>query len=102
LGRRYVENISCKTDLANMVTTQGYEFISDICNVEPPPTSAGYGLEIRGSNPSGVERFSATVQIGPGAHPASCTMVTGPFPWRKRQRSGDYHPPHLVSRLKKE
>jgi len=24
-------------------------------------------------------RFSAPVQTGPGAHPASCTMVTGSF-----------------------
>jgi len=36
---------------------------------------------VRGSNP-GVEgaRFSAPVQTGPGAHPASCTMGTGSFP----------------------
>jgi len=60
-----------------MVTTQGYEFISDRFNVEPPPTSTRYGLEIRGSNPGGVERFSATAQTVPGAHPASYTMVTG-------------------------
>jgi len=26
-----------------------------------------------------VARFSALVQTGPGAHPASCTMVTGFF-----------------------
>ena len=63
-----------------MVTTQGNAFISDICNVEPPPTSPGYGLEIRGSNAGGVERFSANVQTGPGAHLASYTMATGPFP----------------------
>jgi hypothetical protein len=25
-------------------------------------------------------RFSAPVQTGPGAHPASCTMGAGPFP----------------------
>ena len=98
------ENISCKTDLANMVTTQGqrHKNLYDICDVEPPPTSIGYGLEIRGSNPGGVERFSATVQTGPGAHPASCTMVTGQFPWRKQQRGDVDHPPHLAPRLKKE
>jgi hypothetical protein len=28
-------------------------------------------------------RFSALVQTGPGAHPASCTMGTGSFPWAK-------------------
>jgi hypothetical protein len=26
------------------------------------------------------ERFSAPVQTGPGAHPASCTVGTGSFP----------------------
>jgi len=26
------------------------------------------------------EKFSAPVQTGPGAHPASCTMGTGSFP----------------------
>jgi len=25
-------------------------------------------------------RFSAPVQTGPGAHPASCTMITGSLP----------------------
>ena len=31
-------------------------------------------------------RFSATVQTGPGAHPASCTMATGSFPGVKSGR----------------
>ena len=31
-------------------------------------------------------RFSAPVQTGPGAHPASCTMGTGSFPGVKRGR----------------
>jgi len=34
---------------------------------------------VRGSNPAGA-RFSAPVQTGPGAHPASCSMCTGSFP----------------------
>jgi hypothetical protein len=39
----------------------------------------GYGLD--GPGIESVEaRFSAPVQTGPGAHPASCTMGTGPFP----------------------
>jgi hypothetical protein len=33
---------------------------------------------VRGSNPGGA-RFSANLQTGPGAHPASCTMDTGSF-----------------------
>jgi hypothetical protein len=36
------------------------------------------GLDGPGSNPGGV-RFSARVQTGPGAHPASCTMGTSTF-----------------------
>jgi hypothetical protein len=40
--------------------------------------TTGYGLTVRGSNSSGA-RFSAPVQTGPGAHPASCTMGTGSF-----------------------
>ena len=47
-------------------------------------------------------RFSAPVQTGPEAHPASCTMNTGSFPGVKRQRRGVDHPPHLAPRLRKE
>ena len=37
------------------------------------------GWTVRGSNPCGA-RFSAPVQTGPEAHPASCTIGTGSFP----------------------
>jgi hypothetical protein len=37
-------------------------------------------------------RFSAPVQTGPGAHPASYTMGTGSFPGIKRQERGVNHP----------
>ena len=47
-------------------------------------------------------RFSAPVQIGPGAHRASYIMGTGSFPGLKRPGSGVDHPPHLAPRLKKE
>ena len=47
-------------------------------------------------------RFSAPLQTGPGAHPASYTMGTGSFPGIKRPGRGVDHPPHLVPRLKKE
>jgi hypothetical protein len=47
-------------------------------------------------------RFSALVQSGPGAHPVSCTMGTGSFPWVKRRGRGIGHPPQLAPRLKKE
>jgi hypothetical protein len=55
----------------------------------------------RDRNPVAV-RFSARVQTGPGAHPASYTMGTGSFPGVKRPGRGVDHPPHLVPRLKKE
>ena len=39
-------------------------------------------------------RFSAPVQTGPGAYPASCTMGTGSFPGVKRPgRVADQPPP---------
>jgi len=43
----------------------------------------------------GGSRFSAPVQTGPGAHPASCTMGTGSFPGVKEQleRDADPSPP---------
>ena len=49
-----------------------------------------------------VARFSATVQTGPGAHPASYAMDTGSFPGVKRPGRGVDHPPDLEPRLKKE
>jgi len=47
-------------------------------------------------------RFSATVQTGPGAHPASYTWVRGIPREKKRQGCGVDHPAHLTPRLKKE
>ena len=38
-------------------------------------------------------RFSAPVQTGPEAHPASCTMGTGSFPGVKRPGRGADPPP---------
>ena len=40
-------------------------------------------------------RFSALIQTGPGAHPASCTMGTGSFPGKKRP-GRDADPSHLL------
>jgi hypothetical protein len=47
-------------------------------------------------------RYSAPVQTGPGAHPASYTIGTESFPEAKRPGRGVGHPPHLALRLKKE
>jgi hypothetical protein len=51
-----------------------------------------YGLDGPGiESPLGV-RFSAHVQTGPGAHPASYTMGTGSFPGAKWPRRDFDHP----------
>jgi hypothetical protein len=44
--------------------------------------ATGYGLDGPGIESRWRARFSAPVQTGPGAHPASCTMGTGSFPGR--------------------
>ena len=49
---------------------------------------------VQGSNPGGV-RFS-TVQIGPGAHPASCTMGTGGSKLRPGLAADSSAPPSVV------
>jgi hypothetical protein len=43
-------------------------------------TATGYGLDGPGIEPWWGARFSAPVQTGSEAHPASCTMGTGSFP----------------------
>jgi hypothetical protein len=47
-------------------------------------------------------RFSAPVQTGPGAYPASCTMVTGSFPGVKRPGRGVDHPPPSSAEVKRK
>jgi hypothetical protein len=56
--------------------------------------ATGYGLDGPGIESRLEARFSAPVQTGPGAHPASCTMGTGSFPEiMRRGRAGDHSPP---------
>jgi len=45
-------------------------------------------------------RFSAPVQTGPGADPASCTMGTGSFPGVKRPGRVVDHPPPYSAEVK--
>jgi hypothetical protein len=47
-------------------------------------------------------RFTAPVQTGPAAHPASYTTGTGSLLGVKRPERGVDHPPHLGPRLKEE
>jgi len=45
-------------------------------------------------------RFSAAVQTGPGAHPASYTMGSGSFPGVKWPGRGVDHPPPSSAEVK--
>ena len=77
-------------------------------NVNTSGTNVGQGIATRyGLDGPGIESrwgqdFSAPVQTGPGAHPASYTMGTGSFQGLKRPGRGVVHPPHLAPRLKEE
>jgi len=57
--------------------------------------ATGYGLDGPGIESRWEARFSAPVQTGPGAHPASCTMGTRSFPGSKERpgRDSDPSPP---------
>ena len=56
----------------------------------------GYGLDGPGIESRWGARFSAPVQTGPGAHPASCTMGTGSFPGVKSGRGVTLTPHPLL------
>ena len=63
--------------------------------------AAAYGLDGPGIEYQWGARFSAPVQTGPEAHPASYTMGTAYLPGVKRPGRGVDHPPHPELRLKK-
>ena len=54
--------------------------------------ATGYGLYGLGIESLWGRGFSAPVQTGPGAHPASCTMGTGSFPGVKSGRGATLTP----------
>jgi hypothetical protein len=56
----------------------------------------GYGLDSPGIESRWGARFSAPVQTGPRAHPASCKMVTGSFPGGKSGRGVTLTPHPLL------
>ena len=65
-----------------------------------PDSSVGIATELRAGEsgdriPVGA-RFSALVQTGPGAHPASCIMGTGSFLWVKGGRGVTLTPHPLL------
>jgi hypothetical protein len=65
----------------------------DFVYVSPVGIATRYGLDGPGIESQLGARFSAPVQTGPGAHPASCTVGTGSFPALKRPGRGVDHPP---------
>jgi len=65
--------------------------------------ATGYGLDGPGIEYRWGARFSATLQTGPGAHPAACTMGTRSFPGVKSGRGVTLTPyPLLVPLVMKE
>jgi hypothetical protein len=62
-------------------------------------TAIRYGLDGPGIESLGV-RFSAPVQTGPGAHPASYKMGTGSLPGVKRPNRGIGNPPPSSAEVK--
>jgi hypothetical protein len=60
--------------------------------------ATGYGLGGPGIESRWGARFSAPVQAGPGAHPASCTMGNGSFPGgiERPERDADPSPSIVV------
>jgi hypothetical protein len=65
--------------------------------------ATGYGLDGPGIESRWEARFSAPVQTGPGARPASCAMGTGSFLGVKSGRGATLTPhPLLVLLVMKE
>ena len=76
-------------DVGNLFSFLSVDLTLDTISIVLPtiggPGSAvgiatGYGLDGPEDLVPVGARFSAPVQTGPGAHPASCTMGTGSFP----------------------
>ena len=65
--------------------------------------ATGYGLDGLGIKSQWGAKFSAPVQTGPGAHPASCSRGTGSFLGAKSGRGVTLTPhPLLVPLVMKE
>jgi len=59
-----------------------------------------YGLDGPGIESRWGARYSAPVQAGPAAHPASYTIGTGSFPGVKLSGRGVHHPPPSSAEVK--
>ena len=93
LSHRAMENLMGNKNKCTSIKTQAYPYICG--SGSSVGIATGYGLDVQGSN-FGGERFSAHVQTGPGAHPASCTMGTGFFPGVKSGRGVTLTPHPLL------
>ena len=107
LGTRSEESIVCLcvcVCLSNSVKTQKGSGLGKFCGPGSVVRIAlGYGKDGPGIESRWGARFSAPVQTGPGAHPASCTMGTRSFPGVKRGRRVTLTPyPLLVPLVMKE
>jgi hypothetical protein len=86
---RSVDGTSSASEPAFFFKRRVYEYIS--FTYKPGPGSVvgiatGYGLDGPGIESWWGATFSAPVQTGHGAHPASCTMGVGSFPGVKSGR----------------
>ena len=63
-------------------------------------SDSSVGIATSYSNSGGGEIFH-TVKIGPGAHPASCTMGNGSFQEVEMSRFGFDHPPPFSAQVKR-
>ena len=68
-----------------------------VCSVG---TATRCGLDGPGIESCFGEKFSAPVQTGPGAYPASCAFGTGSFPGVRRPSRGADHLPFSSSEVK--
>ena len=86
-----VENIKMKMRCKMKRIWMKYKLFVATTFRSRPCSSVGLATELPGWKFGGripvVARFSAPVQPGPGAQPASCTMGTESFPWVNNSRA---------------
>jgi hypothetical protein len=89
-ARRNHDNADRKIIIIIIIIMYGHLF--DVGRDSSVGIATRYGLNGPGIESRWGARFSAPVQTGPGAHPASCTMGTGSLPGVKRPGRGVDHP----------
>ena len=99
-ARQWLNKFACHLILRNILKRENaLQFWLKLNKISDHYTNSSVGIATRyGLGGPGIEsrwgaRFSASVQTGPGAHTASCTMGTGSSPGLKRPVRGVDHPP---------